>query len=70
MKDIQNAVSHLREHQEYPASKDELVETCNNLSDFSDEDKRWFEENLPDRTYNSAEEVMQALGIAPPQAAA
>lgn len=56
------AVDHLRNHQTYPASKDDLVKECNNLSDFSAEDKKWFEENLPEGTYNSAEDVMMALG--------
>jgi len=50
-------------HQEYPATKKELVEACNALSDFSEEDKQWFEQHLPEGTYNSAEEVMQALGV-------
>ena len=26
------------------------------------DDKKWFEETLPDRTYGSADEVMSALG--------
>jgi hypothetical protein len=66
MKDVQNAMMHLREHQEYPATKQQLVEACNSLSDFSDEDKKWFEENLPDSTYDSADEVVQALGMKTP----
>lgn len=63
MKDIKNAIDHLKKHQSYPATKDELVEECNKLSDFSDEDKRWFEKHLEDRTYDSAEDVMKALGL-------
>lgn len=62
MKDIKNAMDHLKAHQEYPATKEDLVKTCNELSDFSEEDKKWFMDNLPERTYNSAEEVAEALG--------
>lgn len=62
MQDIKNALAHLKGHQTYPATKEELVKTCNELSDFSEKDKKWFEENLPEKTYNSAEEVTQALG--------
>lgn len=62
MQDIQNAMSHLKAHQSYPASKADLVKTCNELSDFSQGDKKWFEENLPEGTYNSPEEVASALG--------
>lgn len=63
MNDKDNAVKHLKEHQTYPATKEELVASCNNLSDFSDEDKKWFESNLPEKTYNSADEVIKALGL-------
>ncbi len=62
MQNKQNAIAHLKEHQTYPASKEELVKACNELSDFSEKDKKWFEQNLPERTYHSPEEVMNALG--------
>ncbi len=63
MNDIKNAIHHLREHQEYPATKEELVAECDNLSDFSEEDKEWFAKNLADKTYNSADEVIKALKL-------
>ena len=63
MKDMKNAMMHFKDHQKYPATKAELVESCNKLSDFSAEDKQWFEQNLPEGTYNSAEEVMKAIGM-------
>lgn len=63
MEDRDNAIKHLREHQDYPATKDELVAECNNLSDFSDKDKGWFSENLPEGIYNSADEVINALDL-------
>lgn len=62
MNDIKNGLAHLKDHQTYPATKMELVEACNKLSDFSKEDKQWFMENLPDGTYESADEVIMALG--------
>jgi hypothetical protein len=62
VKDVKNAITHLREHQEFPATKTELVEVCNNLADFSGEDKQWFMKNLPEGTYTSPEDVMRALG--------
>lgn len=63
MKDVKNAKHHLEEHQSYPATKKELVAECDNLSDFSEEDKKWFSEKLPEGTYESAEEVVKALGL-------
>lgn len=62
MKDIKKAITHLREHQDYPATKMELLATCDELSDFSEEDKNWFEKNLPDGKYESADEVIATLG--------
>ena len=60
--DKNNAIMHLREHQTYPAKKADLIAACNNLSDFSAADKEWFSTNLPEGTYNSAEDVIKALG--------
>ena len=62
MKNIKGAMDHLKDHQTYPAAKADLIKTCNELSDFSAEDKKWFEENLPEKTYNSAQDVINALG--------
>lgn len=62
MMDWNNTKMHLREHQKYPATKAELVAACNNLSDFSEEDKVEFSNKLPEGTYNSADEVITALG--------
>jgi len=63
MQNIQGTTDHLKNHQKYPATKAELVAECDGLSDFSDEDKKEFAAKLPDRTYNSAEEVMKVLGL-------
>lgn len=62
MQNQQAAMDHLKNHQTYPATKADLVAACNNLSDFSAEDKQWFMNTLPENTYNSAEDVMKALG--------
>ncbi len=63
MQDKNNAVKHLREHATYPATKAELVAHCNNLSDFSEADKKEFAGKLPEGTYSSADEVIKALGL-------
>lgn len=62
MHNVKDAMMHLREHQMYPATRAELVAQCNNLSDFSEADKQEFADQLPDRTYQSADEVAEALG--------
>lgn len=63
MQDQANAIMHLKEHMTYPANKAQLVAACNNMSDFSEEDKKSFAEKLPEGNYNSADEVIQALGL-------
>jgi hypothetical protein len=63
MQKAKEVISHLKDHQTYPAKKEELVTECNNLSDFSAEDKKEFAEKLPDGSYNSAEEVIKALEL-------
>jgi len=63
MQNMQSAVDHLKTHQaKWPATYEELVAECNNLSDFSAEDKKEFMEKLPKKTYNNADEVIAALG--------
>ena len=43
----------------YPASKGDVV---SHVKGIKADDKKWFEETLPDRTYSSSDEVMSALG--------
>jgi hypothetical protein len=45
--------------QKYPASKADVVA---HVKGIKADDKKWFEETLPDRTYGSSDEVMSALG--------
>lgn len=62
MQNVANAKEHLKTHVTYPATKSDLVAACNNLSDFSGEDKKEFTDKLPEGTYDSADAVMKALG--------
>jgi len=41
MQDVKNAIDHLKNHQKYPATKEQLVKECDDLSDFTEEDKKW-----------------------------
>lgn len=63
MQNKEGAIEHLRGHQKYPATKAELVAECNNLSDFTESDKKWFSSNLPDKTFSSADDVIKALKL-------
>jgi len=63
MQNKKGAIDHLKNHQKYPATREDLVAECDNLSDFSDEDKEWFMDNLSEGTYDSADAVIEALGL-------
>lgn len=63
MNNKQGVIDHLKSHQSYPATRAELIKECNDLADFSAEDKTWFMDHLPEGTYNSADAVMKALGL-------
>ncbi|OGG00886.1 hypothetical protein A3D78_01775 [Candidatus Gottesmanbacteria bacterium RIFCSPHIGHO2_02_FULL_39_14] len=63
MQNKQGTIDHLRTHQSYPATRADLIKECNDLADFSDTDKAWFVTHLSEGSYNSADEVIKALGI-------
>ena len=56
-------ITHIKSHSNYPATKEDLVKACNNLSDFTRDQKRWFEKTLPAKTYESAGAVIRALRL-------
>jgi hypothetical protein len=59
--DMKKVESHLKEHQKYPATRAELLESCKGLVDFSDAEKTWFADHLAEGSYKSAADVMKAL---------
>ena len=58
---LKAALEHAKSHVEYPATKKQLVEACNNMSDMPKAEREWFAKNLPDKTYKNANEVFKAL---------
>ncbi len=63
MQNTKDALEHIKDHQTYPASKKELVAACDDLSDFSAEDKAYFISHITRDTYNSADEVLEDLHL-------
>ena len=49
----------------YPAAKGDIV---SHVKGIKADDKKWFEQTLPDKTYNSADDVYSALGWEPTEA--
>ncbi|MBM3897956.1 MAG: hypothetical protein FJ358_05470 [Thaumarchaeota archaeon] len=58
---IQTALDHLKNHIEYPATREEAVAACNNFMDVPKEDADWFAKNLPNGTYKKPEDLVVAL---------
>jgi hypothetical protein len=57
------ARSHLEKHVTYPATRSAILAACANTTEFTAEEKRWFDQKLPDREYKSAAEAIAALGL-------
>jgi hypothetical protein len=57
------ARSHFEKHVTYPATRSAILAACANTPEFSEAEKRWFEQKLPDREYKSADEVIAVLGL-------
>jgi len=47
----------------YPATCNDLVMACNNLHEFSSEEREWFSKALPHGSFESPDEVRRAIGI-------
>ncbi len=58
---MQELTKHLTECVKYPATKQAIVEQCNNMEHVPDEGKRLLMDNLPNRVFASPEDVLNAL---------
>ncbi|OGM20178.1 hypothetical protein A2714_01090 [Candidatus Woesebacteria bacterium RIFCSPHIGHO2_01_FULL_38_9] len=70
LKNVKGTIEHFKTHQSYPATRAELLKECDDLSDFSEEDKEWFKAHLPEEPeggFKSADDVVKLLGLEVPQ---
>lgn len=58
---LQQELGHIKNHVNYPATRDQIVQACNNMSDVPSKDKDWVSKNLPNQTFGGPEDVMNAL---------
>jgi hypothetical protein len=58
---LADELGHLKNHVKYPANRVEVVAACNNMSDAPTNDRDWVSSNLPEGTYQSADQVVSAL---------
>ena len=59
--EIDEAMTHIDEHVTYPATKDDIVKACNEMSDVTEKEKKWVTDKLSEKTFQSAKEVEEAL---------
>jgi hypothetical protein len=55
-------MGHIRSDVSYPASKQQILAACNNMTMHSPEAKKYAEQ-LPDKTFQNADEAVKALGL-------
>lgn len=55
--------THIKEHVSYPITKKDFMATCENLGHVPADAREWVAKALPDRTYQSAEDVYHALDL-------
>ena len=60
---MQELMKHFDSDVTYPATKEDIVKACNDMSDVPEDDKKWVMEKLPDGTYQNADEVKMAMGM-------
>ncbi|MGE5141401.1 MAG: hypothetical protein ACM3JD_18180 [Rudaea sp.] len=60
---MQELTKHLTECVKYPATKQAIIEQCDNMSHIPDAGQRVLKDNLPNRVFTSAEDVLAALPI-------
>jgi hypothetical protein len=61
--DVTRFKMHAAEHIKYPATRAEILAACAQTPEFSAGEKKWIEQNLPEGTYNSQDDVLKALKL-------
>jgi hypothetical protein len=56
-------ITHFKEHVKYPTGRAEILKACADTPEFTAGEKKWIEANLPEGTYNSADDVIAAVKI-------
>ena len=59
--DMKKVATHLREHVKYPATRQEILDACAQTTEFTEAEKAWAAQHLPEGTYASADDVLKVL---------
>jgi len=58
---FQTGLDHLKNHVEYPATREEAIAACNGATDMPKADSEWFAKSLPKGTYKTPTDILNAL---------
>jgi hypothetical protein len=61
--DVTKLKAHAADHIKYPATRAEILAACAQTPEFSAGEQKWIEQNLPEGTYNSQDDVLRALKL-------
>jgi hypothetical protein len=61
--DTSKAIAHLKQHVKYPASRAVVLAACADTPEFTASEKKWLSDNLPDKNFTSADEVVASLKL-------
>ena len=57
------AIAHFREHVKYPANRAVVLAACADTPEFTASEKKWISDNLPDRSFASADDIVATLHL-------
>ena len=63
--DAEKLKAHANSHITYPATRAQILEACAKTTEFTEGEKKWIADTLPEGTYNSSEDVLKALQAQP-----
>jgi hypothetical protein len=61
--DVAKATTHFREHVKYPATRAVVLAACADTPEFTAAEKKWIADNLPEKSFASAEDVVASLHL-------
>ena len=61
--DTDKLKNHLSEHIKYPATREQIIAACAQTDEFTAGEKKWIGDTLPEGTYNSSDDVMNAMHV-------
>lgn len=63
MDDMKDMKEHLATHVKYPATKQDIIKACNDMSHIPEDHKKLFIDKVPEGTYQNADQVAKAAGM-------